>query len=543
MLVPGDTDPAPQALKGPVEVLAAQRFSGPSREFLERVPREYARRHLILSAGVDASGVEVLRVSTVGTPAHAVHNVGVRLGRSVQANPEPSEQLAAAIDRAYEQHAVTKGRSALADTGEDHLALAVEVSGDLEGDVREAIANADRDLLHVDGKGPVVRLVDLLFFEALHRHASDIHVQPLSDRGLVRYRLDGVLHTVRELPPALIAPVVSRIKVMARMDLAEKRAPQDGRATVTLGRDDASGAHRRIDLRISTLPTTYGERVVVRLLDTARSPHLLRFAALGMPAPVEAKFQQQASRTSGIVLVTGPTGSGKTTTLYTTLSWISQVRSGAPSSRGCGLNIMTIEDPVEYDLSTAGLAISQTQLNAKKGVTFAAGLRHILRQDPDVIMVGEVRDDETARIAVQASLTGHLVLSTLHTNDAPSAVARILDLGVEPFLVSSSLSAILAQRLVRTLHRTCRGFGCEDCMRTGFRGRTGVFELLVVDEELRGLIADRVNASVIRQRAMAKGMVPLLEAGLRLVDSGLSSEAEVRRVIEGLEGGLDEVIV
>ncbi len=384
-----------------------------------------------------------------------------------------------------------------------------------------------------------MRLVDLVLFEALQRGASDVHVQPARGKTLVRYRLDGVLHTVRELPLSIAASVVSRIKVMANLDVAEQRSPQDGRASVSIGASSTSSPGRsqpgrRIDLRVSSLPSTYGERVVIRLLDPGRSPHLLSLTALGMPAALEKAYLAQTNRTSGILLSTGPTGSGKTTTLYTTLSYISASNSGA-KARGCELNMMTVEDPVEYDLSGAGLAISQTQVDVKKGLTFAMGLRHILRQDPDVIMVGEVRDEETARIAVQASLTGHLVLSTLHTNDASSAVARLIDLSVEPFLVASSLSGVLAQRLVRRVHPPCKGEGCPDCLGTGYRGRTGVFELLTLDGELRELVGKRISALELKAVAQRKGMVTLREAGSALARSGITSMAEVARVIESME--------
>jgi general secretion pathway protein E len=367
-----------------------------------------------------------------------------------------------------------------------------------------------------------------------------VHIQPVRDRTLVRYRLDGALHTVRELPGSLASSVVSRIKVMARLDVAERRSPQDGRATVTVGGSGGPQSGRRVDLRISILPSTYGERVVLRLLDPSRSPHLLNFSALGMPSEVERRYLAQVSRTSGIVLSTGPTGSGKTTTLYTTLAWLSATNAGG-QSRGCELNMMTVEDPVEYDLATggggggAGLSVSQTQVDSKKGVTFVTGLKHILRQDPDVIMVGEVRDEETARIAVQASLTGHLVLSTLHTSDAASAVARLLDLGVEPFLVSSSLSAVLAQRLVRTRHAACAGAGCPECVGTGFKGRTGVFELLVMDGPIREMVCRRTSAMDIKAAAQRGGMVTLREAGERLIASGATTREEVGRVIDALD--------
>ncbi|MCC6678646.1 MAG: Flp pilus assembly complex ATPase component TadA, partial [Phycisphaerales bacterium] len=279
------------------------------------------------------------------------------------------------------------------------------------------------------------------------------------------------------------------------------------------------------------------------------------FAALGMPPEVERRYLEQVSKTSGIVLSTGPTGSGKTTTLYATLAWISATNGGellqkdlvrgrgrsGGGAHGSELNIMTVEDPVEYDLSGPGLSVSQTQVDIKKGLTFAAGLRHILRQDPDVIMVGEIRDEETARVAVQASLTGHLVLSTLHTNDAASAVARLVDLGVDPFLVNSSLSAVLAQRLVRKVHAACSGRGCSECLDTGFRGRLGVFELLVLDPAMKALIARRCSAPELKAQAQRAGMVTLREAGSALVRAGITTEAEVTRVIEALEATYEVV--
>jgi general secretion pathway protein E len=508
------TDPAHAATGAHEGNLDAQ----PSEVFIGHVSHEYARRHLLLSAGLE-DGVEVLLVSD-RTKATAAYNVGVLLGRPIRTRLAPAESIAAAIDRVYASSS----------------SIIVQGSPDVAGELDSALREAERDLLATSGKAPAVRLVDLILFEALLRGASDVHVQPLRDRTLVRYRLDGALHTVRELPGSLAASVVSRIKVMAHLDLAERRAPQDGRAMVTIGGGEHGG--RRVDLRISTLPSTYGERVVLRLLDPSHSPHLSSFAALGMPREVERAYLAQVSRTSGIVLSTGPTGSGKTTTLYATLAWISttNTRGGVGgSARGCELNMMTVEDPVEYDLSGSGLSVSQTQVDPKKDVTFATGLRHILRQDPDVIMVGEVRDEETARIAVQASLTGHLVLSTLHTGDSASAVARLLDLGIEPFLVSSSLSAVLAQRLVRTIHRSCAGRGCDECLETGFRGRTGVFELLVLDSELRQMVGRCASAVEIKDAARHKGMSTLHEAGQALVRAGSTSAGELARVIDASE--------
>ncbi|MCW5775665.1 MAG: type II/IV secretion system protein [Phycisphaeraceae bacterium] len=520
---PPAVSPNGGALGAPSGVLDAR----PSAEFLAHVSHEFARRHLVLSAGVE-DGAETLLVAEGARPT-ATLNVGVRLGRPVRTRAVPAEALAAAIDRVYAQ--AHDGERV--DAPEQHLVL--DAPDDPGGELDAALRAAESDLLSTQGKAPAVRLVDLVLFEALLRDASDVHVQPLRDRTLVRYRLDGALHTVRELPAALAAAVVTRIKVIARLDVAERRAPQDGRATVTVGGAAAEHAGRRVDLRVSTLPSTYGERVVLRLLDPARSPHLSSFAALGMPPHVERAYLAQAGRANGVVLSTGPTGSGKTTTLYATLAWINASRSAAGAARGCELNIMTVEDPVEYDLAAGGMSVSQTQVDPRKGLTFAAGLRHILRQDPDVVMVGEVRDEETARTAVQASLTGHLVLSTLHTNDAASAVARLLDLGIEPFLVASSLSAVLAQRLVRTLHAGCGGNGCDACLGTGFKGRTGVFELLVVGDELRGLIARRRPALELRRIARQRGMTTLHEAGSALVRAGATTAAEVARVIDAAE--------
>jgi general secretion pathway protein E len=504
----------------PIAVEVIPRHREPSAHFLNTIPHEFARRHLVLSAGVDGESEQLL-VADRAKP-WIIHNVSVALGRAVTTELGPPESIAAAIDAAYANRA-----------DQSPEPVPVDVTGDLD----RALRDAESDLLSTQGKAPSVKLVDLILFEALLKGASDVHLQPLRGRTLVRYRLDGVLHTTRELHPSLAASVTSRVKVMARLDVAEQRAPQDGRATVTIGTTGASA--RRIDLRVSSLPCTYGERIVLRLLDPSRSPHLKSFAALGMPESIEKRYLVQSNRTSGIVLSTGPTGSGKTTTLYATLAWLSTLYSGTRG--GCELNMMTIEDPVEYDLSTPpetgapGLSISQTQVDPRKNVTFAAGLRHILRQDPDVIMVGEVRDQETAKIAVQASLTGHLVLSTLHTSDAASAVARLIDLSVEPFLVASSLSSVLAQRLVRTVHPTCGGAGCELCLGSGYKGRTGVFELLVMDGALRDLICRRASAIEIKDQATRAGMVTLREAGQDLIRRGITTAAEVSRVIEAVE--------
>ena len=383
-----------------------------------------------------------------------------------------------------------------------------------EEDIEALLAADERDLLRTAGRAPVVRLVNGLFFEALSHRASDVHVQGAEGATVVRYRIDGVLREARRLSASLQAPIVSRIKVMAGLDIAEKRLPQDGRAAVTIG-------EAPVDLRVSTLPTAAGERVVVRLLDKRRAD-FFDFERLGMPVQVRERFVSLCARPQGIVLVTGPTGSGKTTTLYTALTALD---AGAQ-------NIMTLEDPIEYELP----GISQSPINLIKGVTFATGLRHILRQDPDVVMVGEIRDAETARIAIQASLTGHLVFSTLHTNSAASAVTRLLDLGVEPYLVSASLSAVLAQRLVRTVCAACGGERagndglCPRCAGAGLAGRMGLFELLVVDDAVRSLITSRAEAREIELAARQRSMRTLRDAGLDAVRDGRTTRSEVDRV-------------
>lgn len=474
--------------------------------FSELIAHDFARRHLIVPDRRDAR--DVLLVGPTTDPA-AAFNVCVRLGVALPLVVGDSEEIAIAVDRLYERERAT---------GSSREPSREDAAGD-ETDrvpsVDRMLAAADLDLLSTQGKGRVVRLVDALLFEALSRAASDVHIQPLADRTVVRYRIDGVLHDIRDIAPSVATAVVSRVKVMGRMDIAERRIPQDGRATVTIGR-------RPIDLRISTVPTSHGERAVLRLLDT--SQQLCNFASLGMPDAVAAPFLDRASRTSGILLVTGPTGSGKTTTLYSTLK-----RIGSND-----LNIMTIEDPIEYELSGGGLAISQAQVNDKKGITFEKGLRHILRQDPDVIMIGEIRDRDTARIAIQSSLTGHLVFSTLHTNDAPSALTRLVDLGIEPYLVAASLSAVLAQRLVRATHAACEGKGCGDCFGSGLLGRTGVFELLLVDERMRSIISSTPTLESVREAAIAGGMRTLLAEGERLVAEGKTTRNELRRVLHGL---------
>jgi len=386
------------------------------------------------------------------------------------------------------------------------------------------------DLLDVEDNAPVIRLINALLGEALRKGASDIHFEMFEARATVRFRIDGQLADVIEPRRGLHSAIVSRIKVMAGLDIAEKRLPQDGRIALRI-------AGRPVDVRVSTLPTGHGERVVLRLLD--KSAGRLDLKNLGMQATTLRRFDHLLQQPHGILLVTGPTGSGKTTTLYAALS-------GMDSSQ---VNIMTVEDPIEYDLDGVG----QTQINARIDMSFARALRAILRQDPDVIMIGEIRDQETAQIAVQASLTGHLVLATLHTNDAPSAITRLVDMGIEPFLLASSTIGVLAQRLARRVCPSCRvayaadsrelellgrdgpltlyrAVGCPACNQTGYHGRLGLYELLTVDEALRTLVHQGGNEQLIRAHAVKNGMTLLREDGIAQVLAGQTTLEEVLRV-------------
>lgn len=497
---------------------AAVALEAVSEEFLRRIPRDFAREHLILSGGsIGENGPERLLVASTTLPA-AIHNVGVRLGRATEPIESDPEAIARGVNEAYGRAAelgAGDGGGGDADAGDTPSEL---LPG--EDDLEALLRDADRDLLATQGKGPVIRLVDSIVFDGLGSGASDVHIQPTASTTLVRFRLDGVLRTVREIPRAATTAIVSRIKVMGRMDIAERRVPQDGRATVRIG-------ERSVDLRISTIPTSYGERAVLRLLDTTQQ--LADLDGLGMPPDIEAAFEACARRSHGLILVTGPTGSGKTTTLYATLCRVGSIER----------NVMTIEDPIEYELGGEGRAVSQSQVNDRKGVSFATGLRHILRQDPDVVMVGEIRDADTAAIAVQASMTGHLVLSTLHTNDAPGAVARLVDLGVEPYMVSASLAAVLAQRLVRRCCPACGGRAerpgesCPECLDSGFRGRVGLFELLVLNERLSRLVSAGADLETLRAAAREDGWRPLRDAGDELVAQGRTTRAELARIVEG----------
>jgi general secretion pathway protein E len=398
--------------------------------------------------------------------------------------------------------------SAAYSQGESSAAAVVsEVQNDADLSRMMQELPAVEDLLASAGDAPIIRMLNALLTQAARDGASDIHIEPYERTSSVRFRIDGTLREVVQPNRALHAALISRLKIMADLDISEKRLPQDGRISLRIGT-------RAVDVRVSTLPSAHGERAVLRLLDKSESK--LTLESVGMQGDTLDRFEKLISQPHGIILVTGPTGSGKTTTLYAALARLDASRS----------NIMTVEDPIEYELPGVG----QTQINAKIELTFAKALRAILRQDPDVIMIGEIRDFETAQIAIQASLTGHLVLATLHTNDSVSAVTRLTDMGVEPFLLSSSLLGVLAQRLVRKVCTVCAGVGCEVCGQTGYQGRTGIFELLVADEAVQGLIHSKAAESELLQAGARGGLRLMREDGERLVQAGVTSRAELLRV-------------
>jgi general secretion pathway protein E len=366
---------------------------------------------------------------------------------------------------------------------------------------------AVEDLLEAADDAPIIRMLNALLTQAARDGASDIHIEPYERHSSVRFRVDGTLREVVQPNRALHAALISRLKIMAELDIAEKRLPQDGRISLRLGQ-------RAIDVRVSTLPSAHGERAVLRLLDKSESK--LTLSAVGMAGETLQRFEALIQQPHGIILVTGPTGSGKTTTLYAALQGLDATRS----------NIMTVEDPIEYELAGVG----QTQVNPKIDLDFAKALRAILRQDPDIIMIGEIRDHETAQIAIQASLTGHLVLATLHTNDAASAITRLTDMGVEPFLLSSSLLGVLAQRLLRKTCTHCSGQGCDACGHSGYQGRTGIFELLTTNDDIRALIHNQASEAQLREAALRHGMTLMRDDGERLVRDGVSTREELVRV-------------
>lgn len=482
------------------------------------IPSELAWRHKIVPLKYKNN---ILTIA-ISDPLDllATDNLRLILKCNVEANLANEEEVRQALERYYPRRAESV-ETIVEDLTEMDIILKEEERIEEEESVEEA---------------PIIKLVTLLILEAFRKRASDIHVEPMEHRFRVRYRIDGVLHEVPAPPKRLQGAVISRIKIMAGMDIAEKRLPQDGRIRITL-------MNRELDLRVSSLPGSHGESVVLRILD--KSSLLLGLGELGFMEEDHATFENLIKMPNGIILVTGPTGSGKTTTLYAALNYINR-----PNRK-----LVTVEDPVEYQLT----GINQVQVKPQIGLDFARGLRSILRQAPDVIMVGEIRDFETASVAVQAALTGHLVFSTLHTNDAPGAITRLIDMGVKPYLVSSGIQAIMAQRLVRTICENCkqsyqptneellainlkpedfkgvplyRGAGCSGCSQTGYKGRKGIFELLVINDQLRELIFQKVSSVILRENARKMGMKTLREDGARKVLAGRTTIEEVLRITQ-----------
>jgi type IV pilus assembly protein PilB len=493
-----------------------------SPEIIQTIPAATARMFECVPVAVYGSTVQVALADPLNP--EIIDQLGFTVGKEIQVVVADPGQIRKALDKFYPQD----GDSGLSD-------ILKELGSDTEigKEVAEvaAVGYDVSDLESLANETPIIKFVNLVLFQAVQDRAIDIHFEPFEDEFKIRYRVDGALYEMSPPPKHLALPVTSRLKVMANLDISERRLPQDGRITINL-------AGRQIDLRVSTLPTQFGESVVLRVLD--RTAVTLELESLGFPKQIFDYVAEAIQQPNGIMIVTGPTGCGKTTTLYSALRRINTIDS----------KLLTAEDPVEYDID----GIMQVAINEAVGMTFGKALRSFLRQDPDIIMVGEMRDLETSQIAIQASLTGHLVLTTLHTNDAPGAVTRLVDMGVEPFLISSTLLAVLAQRLVRTICKKCRtpfeptesqlsllnlsphdigekmfyyGRGCSACNDTGYRGRKGIFELMVISEPIRALINERAPTVVIRQKAVELGMVTLREDGLRGIFDGDTTIEEV----------------
>ncbi|WP_305041113.1 type II secretion system ATPase GspE, partial [Geoalkalibacter sp.] len=489
-------------------------------ELLDRIPIGFAKEYRIFPVQRDDNSIVLAMADPLDS--RPLNDLTSLTGAYVEAVVATPQEILRAINQAYESRA-----------GETR-----EIIGDMGGDAGENLPQGlePADLLDTSDEAPIIRFVNSLVTQAYRERASDIHIEPFETELVVRYRIDGILYEVVKPPIKAHAGIVSRIKIMSNLNIAEKRLPQDGRFRVRIAGKD-------VDVRVSSLPTAFGERIVLRLLD--KSSQVLTLEDVGLESTLLQQIHHMIHKTHGIFLVTGPTGSGKTTTLYAALTRLNSREK----------NIITVEDPIEYQLAGVG----QIQVNPKINLTFANGLRSILRQDPDIIMVGEIRDGETAEIAVQSALTGHMVFSTLHTNDSAGALTRLVEMGVEPFLVASSVVGILAQRLVRTICPNCkepyqptadaleemgfgaslpagatayRGRGCEQCMDIGYRGRTGIYELLTMDDELRDLVLKKSDSATIKNAATRKGMVALRDAGLAKALQGRTTLEEVMRVTQ-----------
>ena len=492
-------------------------------DFTQNVPIHYLKKHKMVPIITAES-----QVIAVNDPLNFQPADDLRLLLQTQNLPivlASLDAITAAINLAYDM-----SRSSAKDYFEE---MSEATADDLISEISETA-----DLLDETSDAPIIKLVNLLVSGAIKDRASDIHVEPYSSSLKIRYRIDGILYDILSLPRRIQSPLTSRLKIMAKLNIAEKRLPQDGRIELKI-------ADRLVDVRVSVLPTAFGERVVLRLLD--KSSSILLLSDLGMHDERIKLLDKLIKSPYGIILVTGPTGSGKTTTLYAALSTINRPE----------INIITIEDPIEYQIDGVG----QIQVNPKIDLTFAAGLRSIVRQDPDVILIGEIRDRETAEIAIQSSLTGHLVFSTLHTNDAASSVTRLIDMGIEPFLVTSSIVAIIAQRLVRVLCSHCKEIytpdeetlanldlnqsvlrdntfyrkkGCNLCMQTGFHGRSAIFEIMIVDDNIKRLVLKTSDATQINELAIKQGMITLRQDGIQKVMAGITTTEEVLRVTRSL---------
>ncbi len=489
--------------------------------FTERIPIQFLKKYkMVPVVRPDRISIAV-NDPTLFQPLDDLHTI---LGwDGIETVLAPYSAILSAINFAYDMSSDSAEQviQDMRDEDRDMIISAVEETGDLLDDTSDA---------------PVIKLVNLMLSQAVKARASDIHIEPYQNRIKIRHRVDGILYDMLSPPKHVQSTLISRIKIMARLNIAEKRLPQDGRIEIKIG-------DKNVDIRVSTIPTAFGERVVLRLLD--KSNVLLKVSDLGMSEESLKIFNELITSAHGIILVTGPTGSGKTTTLYAALS----------SLNNPDINIITIEDPVEYQIE----GIGQIQVNPKINITFANGLRSIVRQDPDVILVGEIRDLETAEIAIQAALTGHLVFSTLHTNDSASAVTRLIDMGIEPFLVTSSVIGILAQRLVRNVCNECkeeylpdeeslenigitpeissgkkiyRDKGCQGCLNTGYKGRTGIFELMILDDAIKSLILKTSDANAIKKKAVNQGMITLRQDGALKVLNGITTVEEILRITQ-----------
>jgi general secretion pathway protein E len=489
--------------------------------FTEKIPIQFLKKYKMVPV-VRSDGVYVaVNDPTLFQPIDDLHII---LGwDGVETVLAPYSAILSAINFAYDLSSDSAEQviQDMRDEDRDMIISAVEETGDLLDDTSNA---------------PVIKLVNLMLSQAVKARASDIHIEPYQNRIKIRCRVDGILYDMLSPPKHVQSTLISRIKIMAKLNIAEKRLPQDGRIEIKIG-------DKNVDIRVSTIPTAFGERVVLRLLD--KTNVLLKVSDLGMSEQRLKIFNELITSAHGIILVTGPTGSGKTTTLYAALSSINNP----------DINIITIEDPVEYQIE----GIGQIQVNPKINITFANGLRSIVRQDPDVILVGEIRDLETAEIAIQAALTGHLVFSTLHTNDSASAVTRLIDMGIESFLVTSSVIGILAQRLVRNVCNGCKeeyipdeeslenigitpemssgkkiykGKGCQDCLNTGYKGRTGIFEFMILDDAIKSLILKTSDSNAIKKKAVNQGMVTLRQDGALKVLNGITTVEEILRITQ-----------